>query len=91
MGIQEEDKGKLFHLFGAIKNEEKNLNTKGIGLGLVISKLIVAKFNGYIDFISTYKKGSTFFYMFQLEQMLPQEFQRLEKTSNKSEMNSSGM
>lgn len=51
-------------MFGALKNEEKNINTKGIGLGLVISKLIVGKFNGYIDFISKDKCGSTFFYMF---------------------------
>jgi signal transduction histidine kinase len=55
IGIKSEDQDKLFLLFGSIKSEEKNLNTKGIGLGLVISKLIVEKFNGYIDFISKYK------------------------------------
>ena len=39
-------------MFGSIKDEEKKLNLKGIGLGLVISKLIVEKFSGCIDFIS---------------------------------------
>ena len=43
-----------------IKDEEKEANTQGIGLGLVISKLVVNKFNGEIDFISKYQKGSTF-------------------------------
>ena len=38
----------------------------GIGLGLVISKMIVIKFNGFIDFISKYGKGSTFFFTFDI-------------------------
>ena len=33
----------------------------------MISKLIVEKFNGKIDFVSTFKKGSTFFFTFELE------------------------
>jgi signal transduction histidine kinase len=37
IGIKEEDKEKLFKMFGSIKDEEKKLNLKGIGLGLVIS------------------------------------------------------
>jgi len=41
LGIKEEDKNKLFKLFGSIKNEQKKINTKGIGLGLVICRLIV--------------------------------------------------
>ena len=36
----------MFNLFGSIKDEKKKINTQGIGLGLVISKLIVNKFNG---------------------------------------------
>ena len=64
IGIKNKDQDKLFKLFGSIKDEKKQLNTNGIGLGLVISKLIVNKFNGYIDFLSKYKKGSTFFYTF---------------------------
>ena len=62
IGIKHEDQDKLFKLFGSIKDEK--LNTNGIGLGLVISKLIVNKFDGYIDFITKYKHGSTFFFTF---------------------------
>ena len=54
-------------MFGSFKDEKKKINTNGIGLGLVISKLIVNKFNGYIDFVSKHKKGSTFFYTFETE------------------------
>ena len=34
---------------------------------MVISKLIVEKFNGNIDFISKFKEGSTFSYSIQIE------------------------
>jgi len=67
IGIKEGDQTKLFKLFGSIKDEKKKINTQGIGLGLVISKLIVEKFNGTIDFISEYKEGSTFFFSFEIE------------------------
>ena len=59
---------KIFKIFGSIKDEKKKINTNGIGLGLVISKLIVNKLGGNIDFISKYRKGSTFFYTIQLEE-----------------------
>ena len=67
MGIKEKNQSKLFKLFGSIKDQKRKINTQGIGLGLVISKLIVEKFNGKIDFISKYKHGSTFFFSFELE------------------------
>jgi len=67
IGIRDSDKEKLFKMFGSIKDEEKKLNLKGIGLGLVISKLIVERFQGYIDFISEFQHGSTFFYTFEIE------------------------
>jgi len=40
VGIKEEDQKKLFKLFGYLNTTEE-LNTRGIGLGLYISKLIV--------------------------------------------------
>ena len=40
---------------------------KQMGLGLFISKLIVMKFHGDIDFISAHKKGSTFIFSMELE------------------------
>jgi signal transduction histidine kinase len=67
LGIKEENKSKLFNLFTSFKDVDRQINTDGIGLGLVISKLIVQKFNGCIDFFSEYQKGSTFFFTFELE------------------------
>jgi len=67
-GIKVKNQDKLFKLFGSFKDEKRQINTNGIGLGLVISKLIVNKFNGYIDFVSKHKKGSTFFYTFETQQ-----------------------
>ena len=40
VGIKDEDKSKLFKLFGFLE-ETQNVNTNGIGLGLVIADLIV--------------------------------------------------
>jgi len=52
----------MFQLFSTIKHEARGINPKGIGLGLCISKQIVEKFNGIINFVSKYNSGSTFFY-----------------------------
>ena len=52
-------------MFGSIK--DNNVNTKGIGLGLVISRMIVKKFGGQIDFISKFKSGSTFYFTFGVD------------------------
>jgi signal transduction histidine kinase len=62
IGIKKKNQDKIFKMFGSIKDEKKKINTNGIGLGLVISKLIVNKFGGIIDFVSKYHRGSTFFY-----------------------------
>ena len=40
IGIKEEEQAKLFKLFGYI-DTTKDMNTRGIGLGLHISKMIV--------------------------------------------------
>ena len=55
IGIKKKNQNKLFKMFGSIKDEKKKINTNGIGLGLVISKLIVNKFDGEIDFFSKYR------------------------------------
>ena len=44
LGIKEKNKGKLFKLFGTFKDKKRKINMAGIGLGLVICKLIVSKF-----------------------------------------------
>ena len=54
-------------MFSSYRNSKKNINTEGIGLGLCISRMIVSKFDGVIDFRSKYKKGSTFWFTFKLE------------------------
>ena len=57
----------MFKLFGCITDEKNQINTKGIGLGLVISQMIVENFGGAIEFESTYGVGSTFKFSFVLE------------------------
>jgi len=64
IGIKDEDKGKLFKLFGRIEHEDQNINTHGVGLGLTISNMLVVSLNpsmkSGITFNSEKGKGSTF-------------------------------
>lgn len=69
MGIKRKDKKKLFKLFGFVQSTA-DVNTRGIGLGLVISKKIVERFDGEIGFKSKWLKGSTFGFKIQLENSL---------------------
>jgi signal transduction histidine kinase len=69
IGIKKKHQNKLFHMFGSLKDAKSKINVHGVGLGLVICKLIVNKFDGNIDFISKHKKGSTFFFTFKLEEI----------------------
>jgi signal transduction histidine kinase len=66
IGIEKKDHDKLFKLFGFV-SDSKQMNTKGIGLGLVIAKLIVEQFNGQISFESEKDVGSTFTFTFMLD------------------------
>ena len=66
VGIKEEDKGKLFKLFGFL-DSTKEINTKGIGLGLFICKKIVNIFGGDVSVESEVDKGSCFSFTFELE------------------------
>ena len=63
IGIEKEDQDKLFKLFGFLQDNRK-LNTKGVGMGLVISDQIVQKFNGRVTFSSIPGVGSTFIFTF---------------------------
>ena len=76
VGIKNQDKGKIFKLFSSFKDEKNKINVGGIGLGLVISKMIVNKYNGQIDFTSQYKKGTTFYFTYEHE---PYEADELQK------------
>ena len=51
IGMKQEDIPKLFKLYGFLENN-KEINTKGIGLGLYISKKVVQIFDGEINVTS---------------------------------------
>ena len=67
VGIKDEDKHKLFELFGFLQST-KELNTQGIGLGLHISKKICQEFGGEINFESQWTQGTSFTFVIALEQ-----------------------
>ena len=66
IGIKEEDQNKLFKLFGFL-DSSKEINTKGVGLGLHISQKLVKQFGGKIILESEFGLGSTFICLFDLE------------------------
>jgi len=66
VGIKSKDLGKLFKLFGFLENT-KELNTKGIGLGLYICKKITTIFGGDLIVKSQSGIGSVFSFIFTLE------------------------
>ena len=67
IGIKDEDKHKLFELFGFLQST-KELNSQGIGLGLHISKKICLEFGGDINFESKWGEGTSFTFVIALEQ-----------------------
>lgn len=69
IGIEKEDQKKLFKMFGFL-DSSKELNAKGIGLGLHISKMIVKQFGG--DIICKSKKGigSSFIFIIALSELI---------------------
>ena len=56
---------KLFQLFGFLESS-KHINTKGIGLGLHISKRIVTMFEGNIICRSQLGEGTNFIFIVAL-------------------------
>jgi signal transduction histidine kinase len=59
IGIKPEDRRRLFKLFGTVQST-RQMNTNGIGLGLVISENIVNAFGGAIGLRTKYGQGSKF-------------------------------
>ena len=66
IGIKDEEQPSLFKLFGFL-DTTKELNTRGIGLGLHISRMIVQQLGGEIICNSQWKKGSTFVFLLGLD------------------------
>lgn len=72
IGIPDEDKDKIFSkLFKA--SNSTNEESKGSGLGLYITQLILSKTGGDIWFTSTKDVGSTFYVAFPKQGMLKKE------------------
>lgn len=67
LGIRDEDQGKLFKIFSPVVDLERGINTEGIGIGLVICRMIVEQFHGTIGFTSRYLYGSTFRFEFEVQ------------------------
>ena len=65
VGIKPEDLKKLFQLFGFLEANQQ-LNSKGIGLGLHISKKITNIFEGDIVCRSDYGSGTNFIFIVAL-------------------------
>lgn len=65
MGIKKEQQDKLFKFFGKLdNNDNKRLNSQGVGLGLVISQILSIglgpKNNSGISVESEFGVGTTF-------------------------------
>ena len=70
IGMKEEDIKKLFQEFTRIEYEQKELNTRGVGLGLVIANRLAQRLGprdlqGGINVSSVYNKGSIFSFMLE--------------------------
>ena len=66
LGISKKDQKKLFRLFGTIEND-RNLNKKGIGLGLCICKMVSTQFGGDVYVNSKLNRGSIFLFEFKCD------------------------
>ena len=67
IGIKDNDKSKLFQMFGKITYDNKNINSQGVGLGLTIANELVKALNDKdhqqkIEFESEHNKGSRFWF-----------------------------
>lgn len=62
IGIKKEDQDKVFERFVQIDNKQINIEEKGSGLGMTITKELINKMGGEIWFKSKYKKGTTFYF-----------------------------
>ena len=59
VGLLVQEQEKLFKLFGTIQRT-RSVNTKGVGLGLSIAKMISEEFGGQVAVKSKFGVGSVF-------------------------------
>jgi hypothetical protein len=64
--------------------ENKQMNTNGVGLGLVISKQIVLQFGGSIKLESEVGVGSKFTFTFKLDDPASRDLDDIEKINEQS-------
>jgi two-component system, sensor histidine kinase len=76
-GISKTNQKKLFQLFGFIR-ETSDKNTNGIGLGLMISKLLTNEYDGTITFESELHVGTEFVFNLKLQTKEEVEIDRIE-------------
>ena len=62
IGISEENRDKIFQEFRQIDSSYAR-KQDGTGLGLTLTKKLVERHNGYIDFESEEKRGSKFWFI----------------------------
>jgi K+-sensing histidine kinase KdpD len=79
-GIDKVNHSKLFKVFGVVRDVARGTNVRGVGLGLAISKMIVTKMDGHIDFFSDREKGSTFFFTFKVKDFEQSEVEQMRQT-----------
>jgi len=82
VGIKVKDQTKLFKFFGTVKSTRK-VNTKGVGLGLSITKMICEEFGGGVAIHS--KKGIGSVFQAQLK-ILPKMVTEINKTTEEAEL-----
>lgn len=71
LGIKDEDKMKLFKMFGKVGYNNEKINPNGIGLGLTICNKILGQMGSELQVKSEYGKGTEFFFVLDLPLALP--------------------
>jgi len=80
IGITPEDKETIFEPFSQTKDGEK---IEGTGLGLTIARGLVELMDGKLDFESTPKKGSRFFFTVPLQPVTEEIISQLDDSSKR--------
>lgn len=62
VGVHNDDKAKLFKMFGKVGSHNEKLNPHGIGLGLTICNKILGQMGSHLQLSSEYGQGAEFFF-----------------------------